>query len=372
MEPVELTRAIVAECTALGFHRVGVIPVAPAERHAVFEAWLDAGRHGDMAYLAAPGARAARRDVRALLPSARTVVVAALSYAGPTPAAPPGRGKIARYALGADYHMVLKQKLGVLAERVEACVGHPVAALVCVDTAHVLERDLGERAAVGFVGKNTLLIAPGLGSYLVVGELLLDVAAAPTSDEPAAKRCGECRLCLDACPTGAFVGAHVLDARRCISYLTIEHRGVIPRQLRPLIGAMIFGCDVCQDVCPFNAAPHAGAPELAPARPQPDLVELLALGASQFRRFVKRTALRRIHRAQLLRNVCVALGNVGDVSAVGPLQASFDREGPLVRVHAAWALGRLSDGGFLSARRVSERDPDVREEIDVTLGDLGL
>jgi epoxyqueuosine reductase len=361
VEPAALARTIVAECRALGFHRVGIAPVAPAARHDRFEAWLAAGHAGDMAYLAEPDARAARRDVRALLPSARTVVVVALSYAGGGP------GSIARYARGADYHMVLKDKLGALAARVAAAAGRPVAARPCADTAHVLERDLAEGAGLGFIGKNTMLIAPGLGSYVVLGELLLDIDAERVGEvEP--QRCGACRLCLDACPTGAFTSAHSLDARRCISYLTIEHRGIIPRELRPKLGQMIFGCDVCQEVCPWNAAARPGAPELAARGAAPDLVALLGLGAAQFRRFVRRTALRRIHRAQLLRNVCVALGNAGDERAIEPLRACFAREPPLVRVHAAWALGRLGDTAFLADRLGHEPDAEVRSEIEITLG----
>jgi epoxyqueuosine reductase len=361
MHPDALARVIVAEAGALGFHRVGIAPVEPARRHDRFEGWVASGYGGDMAYLADPAARAARRDVRALLPSARTVVVVALSYAGGA------AGPVARYARGADYHMVLKEKLGALADRVAASCGRAVAARPCVDTAPVLERDLGERAGIGFIGKNTMLIAPGIGSYVLLGELLLDAEATPTGPEER-ERCGSCRLCLDACPTGAFVDAHTLDARRCISYLTIEHAGAIPRELRPKIGARIFGCDVCQEVCPFNAAEHEGAPELA-GRDAPDLLALLDLGAAQFRRFVRRTALRRVHRAQLLRNVCVALGNVGDARAIPRLRACLvDERSALVRLHAAWALGRLGDRKFLAQRREAEVDSEVRAEIDVTLG----
>jgi len=372
MEPESVSREIVRAARELGFHRVGVAPVAPAERHAVFEAWLAAGHAGTMSYLGAPAARDARRDVRALLPEARSVVSVALSYAAPADEPPRGAGVIARYARGADYHMILKDKLGRLASRLSAKLGIEIASRACVDTAHLLERDLAERAGLGFAGKNTMIIAPGLGSYLVLGELLVAVAAAPVG-EPERKRCGDCRLCLDVCPTGAFVSAHALDARRCISYLTIEHAGPIPRELRPKMGRMIFGCDVCQEVCPFNAAARDGAPELAASRAPPDLVGLLGLGAAQFRRFVRRTALRRIHRAQLLRNVCVALGNVGDGAAIAPLRQAFLVEAPLVRVHAAWALGRLGDRAFLAERRALERDPEVAHEIDLTLAaDGGL
>ncbi|HKA89784.1 MAG TPA: tRNA epoxyqueuosine(34) reductase QueG [Haliangiales bacterium] len=366
-QPEAVTRLVVDGARALGFHRVGVSAAAPAATHDRFVAWLEAGYAAGMAYMADPAAVRDRRDVRALCAAARSVVVVALSYGGPAAPAPPGRAVIARYARGGDYHMVMKRKLAELAERVAAGIGRPVISRACVDTAPVLERDLAERTGIGFVGKNTLLIAPGVGSNVLLGELLLDVDAAPTAEEPARKRCGACRACLDACPTGAFVDAFVLDARRCISYLTIEHTGAIPRELRPRMGAMVFGCDVCQDVCPFNAAEHAPAPELAPAREPPDLVALLDLGAARFRRFVERTALRRVHRAQFLRNVCVALGNSGDASAIPALRRAMEREGPLVRAHAAWALGRLGDGAWLAARRAVEDDPDVRAELDTAV-----
>jgi epoxyqueuosine reductase len=275
---------------------------------------------------------------------------------------------VARYARGEDYHLVLKAKLRELAARVASLVGREVASRPCVDTAAVLERDLGERAGLGFVGKNTMLIAPGLGSYVMLGELLLDVEIA-AAVAPVEKKCGACTMCLDACPTGAFLGPYALDARRCVSYLTIEHAGAIPRELRAKLGTMIFGCDVCQEVCPFNAAAAAGttappAPELAPhARLEsPELIRLLALGQNQFRQLVKRTALRRLHRAQLLRNVCVALGNAGDPAAIPPLRRALAEEkSALVRAHAAWALARLGDLPTLRAH--VDEDPGVREEI---------
>ncbi len=355
-----MARLIVDESRALGFHRVGIVPVEPAARHALYEDWVAAGRAGEMSYLVDEASRAARRDVRELLPSARTVVVVALSYAGGGP------GPVARYARGDDYHVVMKDRLRLLAQRVSAAAGRAVAARSCVDTAPVLERDLAERAAVGFVAKNTMLIAPGLGSYVLLGELLLDVEAVPTTEEPERKRCGSCRLCLDACPTGAFVDAHVLDARRCISYLTIELVGPMPRELRPLVGRRIFGCDVCQEVCPFNAAPREGGPVgLRPRLESPNLVEILGLGTAQVRQLVKRTALRRLHRPQLLRNVCVALGNAGDAGAIPALRRAFEHEGPLVRGHAVWALGRLGDVAYL--REASDEDPFVKEELEAAL-----
>jgi len=367
-QPEEIARRVVDAARRLGFHRVGIAPVEPAPGHDRFRAWLDAGYAGEMAYLADPAAVAQRRDVRSLLPEARSVVVVALSYGGAAAPVAAGRGVIARYARGRDYHMVMKEKLRALADDLAAGLGRPVLSRPCVDTAPVLERDLGERARLGFIGKNTLLIAPGLGSTILLGELLLDVVAAPTAEASPRRRCGTCRACLDVCPTGAFVDAHVLDARRCISYLTIEHLGTIPRDLRPKMGAMIFGCDICQDVCPFNAGTgEAAAPELAPRREPPDLIELLEVGASQFRRFVRRSALRRIHRPQLLRNVCVALGNSGDARAIPALRRAMAREGPLVRAHAAWALGRLGDRDWLAGRRGAEMDEEVRAEIEAAV-----
>src|SRR5947207_1926412 len=211
------------------------------------------------------------------------------------------RGKIARYARGEDYHLVMRDRLVALADRLAAALGRPVASRPCVDSAPVLEREWAERGGLGFVAKNTMVIAPGLGSYVVLGELLVAAPLAPTSpSEPPRPRCGACRSCLDACPTQAFVDAYVLDARRCISYLTIEHHGAIPRELRAAIGTWVFGCDICQEVCPFNAGagPDAGEVDRL-LRPRtlehalPDLVALASRGANQLRRLVKRSALRR-------------------------------------------------------------------------------
>ena len=395
MTPDALAAHIVEECRRLGFHRVGITPVAAAARHDRYVAWLAAGLGGEMHYLGRADHVEPRRDPRALLAGARTAVVVALAYGGrgdrgdsrpaATPAsatglaaqrADPGpRGEVAHYARGQDYHQVMKQKLAVLAAGVEKAAGRAVAARTCVDTAPILERDLAEQAGIGFIAKNTMLIAPGLGSTLLLGELLLDVVATPTTAGPERPRCGSCRACLDACPTGAFVDAQVLDARRCISYLTIELEGPIPVELRPKLGTMIFGCDVCQAVCPFNAGGVADrpppAPELAPsaARTDPELIPLLSLGSYRYRQFVKRTALRRVRRHQLLRNVCVALGNAGDARAVPALRTALVDRHPLVRAHAAWALGKLGDLATLRRRRDEERDPLVGLEIDAALAD---
>lgn len=352
----------------LGFARAAIVPIEPPRRHELYASWLAAGHAGDMAYLASPLHMAPRADLRALLASARALIVVALAYdrADPVPAGRLVRGRIARYARGEDYHLVMRDRLVALADRLAAVVGRPVASRPCVDSAPVLEREWAERGGLGFVAKNTMLIAPGAGSYVVLGELLVDVELAATAPDVIPKpRCGSCRSCLDACPTGAFVDAYVLDARRCISYLTIEHRGPIPRELRTSIGTWVFGCDVCQEVCPFNAGagePHD--PLLTPRSVEhalPDLVALAARGANQLRQFVRRTALRRVPRDVLLRNVAVALGNTGTPDAIPALVALLAERSALVRAHAVWALGQLGAHAILATHR--DDDPMVVAEL---------
>ena len=380
VDPVAARDAAVELARGHGFHRIGIVPVAPGQRHALYQAWLAAGHHGEMAYLASPEHVAAKADPRALVAGARTLIVTALAYGGEPGPVPADRlrGTIARYARGTDYHLVLRDRLRALADDLARALGRAIGARPCVDAAPLAERELAERGGLGFVAKNTMVIAPGLGSYVVLGELLLDVDLAATTTPPERTRCGGCRACLDACPTGAFVDAFVLDARRCISYLTIEHDGPIPLELRAAIGDRIFGCDVCQEVCPWNAAaPGRAAPatELTPRdadHAHPDLLALAAIGANQLRRFVKRTALRRIDRARLLRNVAVALGNSRDARAVPALTALLAERAPVVRGHAAWALGELAAAGaapavaivaVLDAARAHEADPATLAEL---------
>ncbi|MCE9571686.1 MAG: tRNA epoxyqueuosine(34) reductase QueG [Deltaproteobacteria bacterium] len=384
MTPDAARDAILAAARRHGAHRVATLPIEPPRRHELYRSWLARGEHGAMSYLAEPAHVAGRGDLGQLLSGARTLVVLAFAHdRGP----PPGttlaglRGKLARYATGDDYHLVVRDKLQAIAGDLATAVGAPVAARACVDTAPVHEREWAERGGLGFVAKNTLVIAPGLGSYVLLGELLLDLDATPSAPAaPPAPRCGACRACLDACPTGAFVDAYHLDARRCISYLTIEHAGPIPRELRALVGTWIFGCDVCQEVCPWNAGQDR-APDRLPARDAeralPDLVMLAGLGTNQLRHYVRRTALRRVHRAQLLRNVAVALGNTGDARAIAPLRALLAGPLPLVRGHAAWALGQLGRAGILpdadailARAQAIETDPDAQAELVLARADL--
>ena len=333
-----------------------------ADDEARWRAWLAAGQAGTMGYLHTPD----RADPRTLLESAKTVVICALPYAageGTADGEAP-HGRVARYARGEDYHVVLKDRLRALAAFVAQETD--VAWRACVDTAPLLERAVAAQAGLGFVAKNSMLITPGVGSYTLLGELLLSVEIEP--DAPQESRCGRCTACIEKCPTGAIIADRVVDARRCISYLTIELDGPIPRELRPLCGDWVFGCDLCQEVCPFNAS----ASDLVPAdlrprpnRSRPSLRALLALNTNQFKRYVDRTAMRRVRRRQLLRNVCVALGNVGGTGDIPALsEALRDRE-PLVRGHAAWALGRLGAKDVL--RSTEESDPYVQSEIAAAL-----
>jgi epoxyqueuosine reductase len=378
--PESLEQRILAAARDVGFARAGIVRPDRAEQAAErLSAWLAAGHHGEMHYLAGGLDRAAPAS---LLERVQSVVVVALPYgAPPTPLRRSATGaaltgRVAAYALGDDYHRVLKLKLERLGQVIDGLVGRPVERRACVDSAPLLERELAERAGLGFSAKSTLTIVPGVGSYVLLGELLLDLPLTPTNGT-APSGCGTCTECLTACPTGAFVGPHVLDARRCISYLTIELKGSIPRELRRLIGTHVFGCDVCQDVCPWNRSRHAPPrdPELGlrSELAEPGLVDLLFLSSSGYRRLVRGTALARVSRARLARNAAVALGNSNDPRAIEPLIAALaGHVSPLVRGHAAWAVGRyhhdyVAADEALRQARLRETDAGVRAEIEAAL-----
>jgi epoxyqueuosine reductase len=331
----------------------------------------------------APGSSAAVANDPAGTSAARDPAGSSAAPASDRPppsAAPPSddrpRGVVARYARGADYHWVMRKKLDALAAELPALAGRPVTARACVDSAPLLEREAAARAGVGFVSVSTMTIVPGIGTYVLLGELLVDLDLPP--DAPAHSRCGTCDICRAACPTGAIVDRYVVDARRCISYLTIELTGVMPRELRPLVGTRVFGCDVCQDVCPFNGSKREkpSAPELAPrARLEaPVLEELLGLGSKPYGRFVDGTALERVSRNQLARNAAVALGNAGDARAVPALaRALGGHPSANVRLHAGWALGRLGGEAAraaLGAAAAGDADEAVREECRSSLAAL--
>lgn len=387
--PAGLAGWLKEEAAALGFHRVGITSPPPDPVvAAAYGRWLEAGYHGEMDYLARPEAVARRLDPGRTLPGARSVVVVTHRYAGPHDDGQgdePGRGHVARYARGRDYHDVIQERLEILHRRLEAHLDREVPGRAYTDAGPLLERDLARRAGLGWIGKNTMLIHPRAGSWELLGALLL--ALDLPSDPPfQADHCGSCTACLAGCPTGALLGrdasgAPVMDARRCISYFTIETKGPVPRPFRTAMGSRVFGCDICQEVCPWNG--EKPAVRWPPSDPEyratdtldgPALITLtgriLALSGKAFLREFAGSPLERPRRQGMLRNLCVGLGNSGDPAAVPVLGVALADRHPLVRGHAAWALGRLGGDAavrLLVASREGEEDPWVGEELELAL-----
>jgi epoxyqueuosine reductase len=372
-----LKEQIKSEARRLGFSLVGVTSPKPPSHFQTFESWIASEFHGEMHYLATERSLKRRSDPLEILPDCRSILVLGFPHFPPetgNPVETTGRGLTAAYAWGQDYHHILKAPLKALVEFIEKQVGQPVPNRWYTDTGPILERDLAQAAGLGWIGKNTCLINPERGSFFLLAEILLGLPLEP--DAPfAADHCGTCTRCLDACPTGCIHQDRTIDSRRCISYLTIELKGFIPPDLRPQMGSWIFGCDICQQVCPWNIrfAPPDGHPDLAPGEgiPSPVLLDQLALSPEAFNRKFKSSPFKRSKRRGYLRNVTVALGNQGDPSSVSSLAACLRHEHePLVRGHAAWGLGRI---GSASAREAllrassQEKDPDVRREIDNAL-----
>jgi epoxyqueuosine reductase len=333
----------------LGFDDCRFATAEPPATAPHFERWLAEGRHGEMAYLQRNAPK--RVDPRQVLTGARTIISLATAYSadGPQPGfspapsrTPPFNGVVARYARFADYHDVIGEKLKSLTRFVDETGGAGTRSLWYVDTGPLLERDLAQRAGVGFIGKHTNLISRRLGNWIFLSEILTTLELAP--DLPEKNRCGSCTRCLAACPTAAITAPFELDARRCISYLTIELKGPIPLELRPAIGNRIYGCDDCLAVCPWNRFAQDGNLMRGHARSDlaaPDLVELLSLDDAGFKRRFAGTPMLRTKRRGLLRNICVALGNTGDASVLPVLgRASRDPE-PLIAEHARWAIEQI-------------------------------
>lgn len=366
MTPAALSARIKDAGRSLGFDLVAIGPARPPDHGEAFERWLDAGHAGTMAYL--ERGRDKRLDPRQVLPGARSVVACALGYfQGPEAEGPAG---IARYAWGEDYHAVVESRLRAL-EGALSELAPEAESRAYVDTGPLLERDLAARAGLGWIGKNTMLLHPDLGSFFFIGTLLTTAELEP--DAPLPDRCGSCTRCLDACPTEAFAGPYVLDARRCIAYLTIEHRGPIPAELRAGVGGWAFGCDVCQDVCPWNRRAPATAEDAFRSRRHPPLGELLALDEAAYLEGFRGSPLKRARREGLARNAAVALGNAGAPADVPALVAALGHGEPTVRGHAAWALGRI--GGeearvALRAARTREEDAGVAAEMERALAAL--
>ncbi len=309
-----LTESIKCKARELGFDLVGIAEAGPSQSNDRYVDWLAQGYHGTMTYLARPDAVARRADVRELFPGARSVVVVGMNYYVTPPSQTgevPGRGTVARYAWGDDYHGVIADRLKQLVAFIEAGAGHPVAHKICVDTSAVLEREWAVRAGLGWIGKNTLLIHPRAGSWLLLGELLLELDL--EYDAPiAADHCGTCTRCVEACPTQCILSDRALDASRCISYLTIELRGDLPAGLRDLVGDWVFGCDVCQQVCPWNRFAHStGEPAFAPRHTTLDLRELAGMDEETFQARFAHSAIRRAKLKGLARNAALVAAHQG-------------------------------------------------------------
>ena len=329
--------AIKTRARELGLDVCGITGADPSRHAAFYRQWTAEGKAGEMQWLTRDPDR--RADPRAVLPGARSIVVAGLNYWQPQPE---GRGRVARYALGEDYHHVLLEKLEILAAEI---VQAGAQAKVYVDTGPVLEKPLAERAGIGWQGKSTMLIHPKLGPWLLLGEIFTTLEL--ESDAPQKDHCGSCLRCITACPTGAITAPYQLDARRCIAYLTIELKGSIPEELRPLIGDRIYGCDECLDVCPWNRFARTTREARFLARAEPNgrdrLHELLEISAAEFKRRFARSPILRVKRRGLLRNVCVVLGNIGTAEDLPALRRAEQHEEPLVREHAAWAVRRIEE-----------------------------
>jgi epoxyqueuosine reductase len=347
-----------------GFDLAGIASVEPFERERQALAdRIDGGLFDGLPWFTRDRAAIAS-DPRSLLPEARSIVSLGLSYdTGEGPA-----GLVARYAWGQDYHDVIRGRLKDLQRRLEEEAGE-FEFRTFVDTGRIVDRAAAVRAGLGWYGKNTNVLNTSLGSWFFLAELVTTLELEP--DQPTRQNCGQCRACIDVCPTGAIVAPYVVDNNRCISFLTIELRGPIPRDLRHKMGSWIFGCDLCQDVCPVNAQAHPiyhpeFAPSPIPSQRETFLIELLRLTDDQFRERFRHTPVMRAKRRGLLRNVCVALGNSGDTSTISALSAALQHDPePLVRGHAAWALGRLGAASELAAAQRIETDPYVQEEIEL-------
>jgi epoxyqueuosine reductase len=361
----DLTDRLKSEAMRLGFDMVGVAPAVAPPGYAHYLDWLRKGHEAGMGYM---GRQApARAHPERLLEGVRSVVVAGFVYGEPRPATDdPTRGRVARYARGADYHEVLWRRLEELLAWLQT--ERPgTRGRAAADTAPLMERDFARLAGLGWIAKNTMLIGRRVGSFTLLGALLVDAELRP--DRPfEADHCGTCTRCLDACPTGAFAGPYQLDARRCISYWTIEHRGAMPDEAAESLDGWAFGCDVCQDVCPWNRkAPPGREPTLA-ARPEwdePDLIAWLEEESGAFARRLKGTALARAKRSGLLRNAAHILGRRRVAEAVPALVGRLGDADPVVRGAAAWALGRIGgDEARLALHDArDDADPAAREAI---------
>lgn len=360
-----------------GFDRAGVANLERSAYQGSFLQWIDLGRQAGMEYL--ERRVECRLDPQTLVPGARSVLCVALQYASSHDDVEGDLWpRVARYARGDDYHDLFERRMKALLDRIEEAF--PIGGgRFYVDTGPVLERELAERAGLGAFGKNTNLLHPESGSYFLLGEVFLDLEL--EADTPIADLCGSCTACLEACPTQALVAPYVLDSRRCISYWNIEHRGAIPEQDRALLGEWVFGCDICQEVCPWNAEPEpAPGPEfdLPPRRRSLGLIDLLALDRKAYVERFRRSPMKRAKLEGLKRNAAIAMGNGGRELYVEALAEALGKEGAMVRGHAAWALGQIGGERAVDALRASlevEAEgtvlTEIRSALDTCQGAFG-
>jgi epoxyqueuosine reductase len=348
MNPGEFANAIKQYARQLGFTLAGITTPQLPGHFDVYRRWVDASYHAEMAYLADERAIEQRADPRMILPECQSILVLGIPYTNPQ-AEPPlnessPHGKIAAYAWGDDYHLVLPARLAAIVGFIEKQMGHSIPNRWYTDTGPVLERDLAQRAGLGWIGKNTCLISPKHGSYFLLAEILLGIALPPDALF-ATDHCGACTRCVDACPTHCILPNRTIDARQCISYLTIENKAEIPLELRPKLQNWVFGCDICQMVCPWNIrfAHQAGDPVFAAHAgiPLPILTSEMELTPQEFNRKFKTSPVKRAKRRGYLRNLAVAAGNVGGAELLPALENAQMDDEPLVRQHTEWAAAQI-------------------------------
>ncbi len=365
---------IKARAFELGFNLVGITPAVPSPHLDAYLRWIEAGMHGKMGYMARPDREARRRDLNVILPGVKSMVLVGMDYRACVPEdllADPSRGRIAAYAWNLDYHDIITPRLEQLATWMKAEFSVAMQHKVYVDTGAILERSHAQQAGMGFTGKNTMLIHPRRGSYFFLGEVLTTLEFDEYDKPHRETMCGSCTRCLHACPTDAFPQPYVLDARRCISYHTIENKGYIDHTLRSHFGNWVYGCDVCQDVCPWQRFTHTtDDPAFAPAdvdAAAPPLVGLLTLTDETFKARYRHSPIYRIKRERLVRNACIAAGNWGSPQVVSPLTALLTDDNPLVRAHAVWALGQISGQLHAVERAIrDEADEVARTDMEQT------
>lgn len=349
ISPNDLKEQIKEKSRQLGFTLAGVTTPEPPSHISTFENWLAQGHHGTMNYLAEERSRIRRADPREILPECKCILVLATPYHRSEEGLM-ADGQIASYAWGDDYHDVLPARMQELVQFIEEQAGGPVKNRWYTDTGPILERDLAQRAGLGWIGKNTCLIHPKYGSYFLLSEILLDLELEP--DPPfTTDHCGTCTRCIEACPTDCILPNRTIDASRCISYLTIELKEDIPTELREKMGNWVFGCDVCQRVCPWNRFAGEGDPSFGDENPLHSLTEALVLSTQQFNQRFKRSPIKRAKRRGYLRNIAVALGNTGDMHALPVLQNAINDEELIVREHAKWAIEKITQS---SNRQISK------------------